>query len=182
MVHHIDDFVMDHLKQIEGKKFVTPKKEPLVIDDYEGNSNKTIDEMNVECGAIVKLMNEVLSDRVDEVIVSSGLGNLVCRLMTYKYTWSASIERTMIARALRHKFHDKLAIFDLISEYAMPHTTMVINPFHPIFSGHVGRPCFSCAASGRCERLCDVCKQTRMSSLKKKLDVGEADETIHDLA
>merc|ERR1712160_154210 len=99
MVDPIDEYVVQQLKEFDGKKLKSTTKEGLDIDDED--DKKRIEEMKAEFEPLTKLMKEVLGDKVEKCLISSRMSDSPCVLTTSEYGWSANMERIMKAQALR---------------------------------------------------------------------------------
>merc|ERR1712043_10418 len=121
MVDPIDEYCVQQLKEIDGKKLKSTTKEGLDIEDED--EKKSIEEMKAEFEPLTKLMKEVLGDKVEKVMISSRMADSPCVLTTSEYGWSANMERIMKAQALRDSS---------MTSYMVSKKTMEINPKHSI--------------------------------------------------
>merc|ERR1711966_341958 len=121
MVVPIDEYCVQQLKEYDGKKLKSVSKEGLDLEDEE--EKKTLEEQKAEFEGLCKLIKEVLSEKVEKVIVSNRVVESPCVLVTSEYGWSANMERIMKAQALRDSS---------MSSYMVSKKTMELNPNHPI--------------------------------------------------
>jgi len=124
MTDPIDEYMMQQLKEFDGKKMVCISKEGLKIDETEDEKKKW-EEIKKDFESICKIIKEILGDKVEKVIVSDRIVNSPCCLVTGEYGWSANMERIMKAQALRDSS---------MSTYMTSKKTLEINPTHPIVS------------------------------------------------
>merc|ERR1712195_260393 len=96
----IDEYMVQQLKEYDGKKLVSCTKEGLELDQTE-DEKKTKEEEKARFEPLCKLMKEVLGDKVEKVQVSSRIDESPCVLVTSEYGWTANMERIMKAQALR---------------------------------------------------------------------------------
>jgi molecular chaperone HtpG len=122
MVDPIDEYVIQQLKDFDGKKLKNCTKEGLDLDDDE-NEKKRLEEQKAAYEGLCKLVKEVLGEKVEKVIVSNRIAESPCVLVTGEYGWSANMERIMKAQALRDSS---------MSSYMASKKTMEINPNHAI--------------------------------------------------
>jgi molecular chaperone HtpG len=115
MVDPIDEYLVQQLKEYDGKKLVCVTKEGLNLGETE--EDKALTE------ALCKYMKETLGDKVEKVVVSSRLAESPCCLVTGEYGWSANMERIMKAQALKDAAS---------ASYMMCRKTMEINPENKI--------------------------------------------------
>merc|ERR1711957_851811 len=123
MVDPIDEYVVQQLKEFDGKKLKSTTKEGLDIDDED--EKKKLEEMKAEFEPLTKLMKEVLGDKVEKVLISFRMADSPCVLTTSEYGWSANMERIMKAQALRDSS---------MTSYMVSKKTMEINAEHPIMT------------------------------------------------
>jgi len=124
MVDPIDEYMMQQLKEFQGKKFVSITKEGLKLDDTE-EEKKKFEELKAQFEPLCKVIKEILGDKVEKVIVSERIVSSPCVLVTGEYGWSANMERIMKAQALRDSS---------LSTYMTSKKTLELNPAHPIVS------------------------------------------------
>jgi len=124
MIDPIDEYVIQQLKEYDGKKLKNCTKEGLDIDHNE-DEKKKLEEQKASYEGLCKLIKEVLGDKVEKVIVSARIADSPCVLVTGEHGWSANMERIMKAQALRDA---------TMSTYMTSKKTMEINPNHSIIS------------------------------------------------
>merc|ERR1711981_28181 len=99
LIDPIDEYVIQQLKDFDGKKILNITKEGLNIEKSE--EEKEWEEKKASCENLCKLIKEVLGDKAEKVVVSDRLTNSPCCLVTGEYGWSANMERIMKAQALK---------------------------------------------------------------------------------
>jgi molecular chaperone HtpG len=124
MIDPIDEYVIQQLKEYDGKKLKNCTKEGLDLDTSE-EEKKKLEEQKASYEGLCKLVKEILGDKVEKVVVGSRISDSPCVLVTGEFGWSANMERIMKAQALRDS---------TMSTYMMSKKTMEINPDHPIVS------------------------------------------------
>lgn len=122
MVDPIDEYVIQQLKDYDGKKLKNCTKEGLDLEDSE-EEKKKLEEQKASYEGLCKLIKEVLGDKVEKVVVSNRISESPCVLVTGEFGWSANMERIMKAQALRDSS---------MSSYMASKKTMEINPDHAI--------------------------------------------------
>merc|ERR1711973_174404 len=93
MTEPIDEYVVQQLKEFEGKNLVSVTKEGLELPEDEEEKEK------IE--GLCKVMKDILDKKVEKVVVSSRLVSSPCCIVTSQYGWTANMERIMKAQALR---------------------------------------------------------------------------------
>merc|ERR1712096_248144 len=91
MTEPIDEYVVQQLKEFDGKNLVSVTKEGLELpEDEEEKKKREADKEKFEplC-------------KVEKVVVSSRLVSSPCCIVTSQYGWTANMERIMKAQALR---------------------------------------------------------------------------------
>merc|ERR1711935_528510 len=96
----IDEYVVQQLKEYDGKNLVSVTKEGLELPEDEDEKQKM--EANKEkFEPLCKVMKDILDKKVEKVVVSSRLVSSPCCIVTSQYGWTANMERIMKAQALR---------------------------------------------------------------------------------
>ena len=124
LVDPIDEYMVQQLKEYDGKKLVSCTKEGLELDDTEDEKKKK-EELKARFEPLCKLMKDVLGDKVEKVVVSTRIDESPCVLVTSEHGWTANMERIMKAQALRD---------NSMTSYMMSKKTMEINPNNAIIS------------------------------------------------
>merc|ERR1719367_1389584 len=100
MTEPIDEYVVQQLKEFDGKNLVSVTKEGLELpEDEEEKKKKEADKEKYE--TLCKVMKDILDKKVEKVLVSNRLVNSPCCIVTSQYGWTANMERIMKAQALR---------------------------------------------------------------------------------
>merc|ERR1712055_152732 len=100
MTEPIDEYVVQQLKEFDGKNLVSVTKEGLELpEDEEEKKKKEEDKTKYE--GLCKVMKDILDKKVEKVTVSSRLVSSPCCIVTSQYGWTANMERIMKAQALR---------------------------------------------------------------------------------
>merc|ERR1712179_367419 len=100
MTEPIDEYVVQQLKEFDGKNLVSVTKEGLELpEDEEEKKKKEADKEKYE--SLCKVMKDILDKKVEKVVVSNRLVSSPCCIVTSQYGWTANMERIMKAQALR---------------------------------------------------------------------------------
>jgi molecular chaperone HtpG len=95
LVDPIDEYSVQQLKEFEGKKLVCITKEGLKLDETEDEKKKA-EEEKAKNENLLKLVKDVLGDKVEKVVLSTRIVDSPCVLVTGEYGWSANMERSML--------------------------------------------------------------------------------------
>jgi len=118
----IDEYMVQQLKEYDGKKLISCTKEGLELDDTE-DEKKLKEEEKAKFEPLCKLMKDVLGDKVEKVVVSHRIDESPCVLVTSEHGWTANMERIMKAQALRD---------NSMTSYMVSKKTMEVNPKNKI--------------------------------------------------
>merc|ERR1712112_66864 len=100
MTEPIDEYVVQQLKEFDGKNLVSVTKEGLELpEDEEEKKKMEADKEKFE--PLCKVMKDILDKKVEKVVVSNRLVSSPCCIVTSQYGWTANMERIMKAQALR---------------------------------------------------------------------------------
>eukprot|EP01056_Protomagalhaensia_sp_Gyna25_P003687 Protomagalhaensia_sp_Gyna_25__3686@NODE_330_length_3851_cov_180_720881_g257_i0_p1_GENE_NODE_330_length_3851_cov_180_720881_g257_i0NODE_330_length_3851_cov_180_720881_g257_i0_p1_ORF_typecomplete_len727_score246_06HSP90/PF00183_18/1_8e04HSP90/PF00183_18/2_3e185HATPase_c_3/PF13589_6/9e27HATPase_c/PF02518_26/7_6e05GSHS_ATP/PF02955_16/5_7e02GSHS_ATP/PF02955_16/0_028DUF4786/PF16027_5/0_66Tim54/PF11711_8/1DUF4834/PF16118_5/1_1RNA_pol_Rpc4/PF05132_14/1Mucin/PF01456_17/2_2KCT2/PF17818_1/19_NODE_330_lengt len=122
MVDPIDEYVVQQMREYDGKKLQSCTKEGLELAESE-DEKKSFEELKTKFEPLCKLMKEVLHDKAEKVVCSQRVTDSPCVLVTSEFGWSANMERIMKAQALRD---------NTMTSYMVSKKTMEINVHHPI--------------------------------------------------
>ncbi|CDW75268.1 heat shock protein 90 [Stylonychia lemnae] len=122
LVDPIDEYMVQQLKDYDGKKLKSCTKEGLDLEDTEEEKKKK-EEQKAKFEPLCKVMKDVLGDKIEKVVVSTRIDESPCVLVTGEYGWTANMERIMKAQALRDSS---------MTSYMVSKKTMEINPNNPI--------------------------------------------------
>ncbi|CAH2244063.1 heat shock protein 83 [Pararge aegeria] len=100
MTEPIDEYVVQQMKEYDGKSLVSVTKEGLELPEDEEEKKKR-EEDKVKFEGLCKVMKNILDNKVEKVVVSNRLVESPCCIVTAQYGWSANMERIMKAQALR---------------------------------------------------------------------------------
>merc|ERR1712241_1653724 len=99
MTEPIDEYVVQQLKEFDGKNLVSVTKEGLELPEDEEEKKREADKEKFE--PLCKVMKDILDKKVEKVVVSNRLVSSPCCIVTSQYGWTANMERIMKAQALR---------------------------------------------------------------------------------
>lgn len=122
MVEPIDEYVVQQLKEYDGKQLVSVTKEGLELPEDEEEKKKR-EEDKAKFENLCKVMKDILDKRVEKVVVSNRLVESPCCIVTSQYGWTANMERIMKAQALRDTS---------TMGYMSAKKHLEINPDHPV--------------------------------------------------
>merc|ERR1711922_118942 len=122
MTEPIDEYVVQQLKEYEGKQLVSVTKEGLELPEDEAEKKKH-EEDKAKFEGLCKIMKDILDKKVEKVVLSNRLVESPCCIVTSQYGWTANMERIMKAQALRDTS---------TMGYMAAKKHLEINPDHPI--------------------------------------------------
>lgn len=93
----IDEYVTQHLKEFDSKKFVDVSREGLDLQNNKEEKEKIEKEYEPLC----KHIKEILGDNVEKVITSTKLTKTPCVISASQFGYSANMERILKSQALR---------------------------------------------------------------------------------
>ena len=122
MTEPIDEYVVQQMKEHDGKQLVSVTKEGLELPEDDDEKKKR-EEDKAKFEGLCKVMKSILDNKVEKVVVSNRLVESPCCIVTSQYGWSANMERIMKAQALRDTS---------TMGYMAAKKHLEINPDHPI--------------------------------------------------
>merc|ERR1711878_71169 len=91
MTEPIDEYVVQQMKEFDGKNLVSVTKEGLELpEDEEEKKKREADKVKYE--PLCKVMKDILDKKVEKVVVSSRLVSSPCCIVTSQYGWTANME------------------------------------------------------------------------------------------
>ena len=96
MTEPIDEYVVQQLKEFDGKNLVSVTKEGLELPEDEEEKKKR-EEDKTKFENLCKVMKDILDKKVEKVVVSNRLVSSPCCIVTSQYGWTANMERIMKA-------------------------------------------------------------------------------------
>lgn len=122
MTEPIDEYVVQQMKEYDGKTLVSVTKEGLELPEDEEEKKKR-EEDKAKFESLCKVMKDILDKKVEKVVVSNRLVESPCCIVTSQYGWTANMERIMKAQALRDTS---------TMGYMAAKKHLEINPDHPV--------------------------------------------------
>jgi len=123
MTEPIDEYMVQQLKEFDGKKLVCVTKEGVKFEDETEDEKKKLEDVKKENENLCKVIKEILNDKIEKVETSQKLTDSPCCLVTAEHGWTAYMEKIMKAQALRD---------NSMGTYMQAKKTMEINPDHSI--------------------------------------------------
>jgi len=129
----IDEYVVQLLKEFDGKKLIDVSKGNLDIDLTE-DEQKNKEELDNDYDAMCTEIKNVLGNSIEKVILSQKVVNSPCCISTSEYGWSANMHRIMKAQALRDTSMNSIMTSKRIFELNPSHKTIKLlrNKFNTI--------------------------------------------------
>jgi molecular chaperone HtpG len=100
LVDPMDEYMVNQLKEYDGKKLVSVTKEGLELPEDE-EEKKAYEEDKAKFEGLCKVMKDILGTKVEKVTVSNRLVSSPACIVTGQHGWTANMERIMKAQALR---------------------------------------------------------------------------------
>nr|ABV55506.1 heat shock protein 90 [Microplitis mediator] len=122
MTEPIDEYVVQQMKEFDGKQLVSVTKEGLELPEDEAEKKKR-EEDKAKFEELCKVMKTILDSKVEKVVVSNRLVDSPCCIVTSQFGWTANMERIMKAQALRDTS---------TMGYMAAKKHLEINPDHPV--------------------------------------------------
>ncbi len=129
LVDPIDEYMVQQLKEFDGKKLLSITKDGLKLEESE-EEKKAFEELKLKTEDFCKVVKETLGDKIDKAVCSERIVKSPCCLVTGEYGWSANMERIMRAQALRDSS---------MSMHMMSKKIMEINPTNKIIKALVDK-------------------------------------------
>jgi molecular chaperone HtpG len=122
MVDTIDEYLMQALKEYDGKEMVCCSKDGFELE-LTDEEKKQKEELQKEWQPVCEKIKTILENKVMNVRLSDKLSDNPCVMVSDKYGWSANMERIVKSQALRN---------NQMMDHMTGRRIMEINPEHPI--------------------------------------------------
>jgi molecular chaperone HtpG len=99
MTDPIDEYMVQQLKEFDGKKLINITKEKLDLGDID---KEVLEKQKEEFKSLCEHLKTVYGDNVESITVSNRLKDSPCVLVTNEWGMSANMQRIMKAQALRN--------------------------------------------------------------------------------
>ncbi len=99
LVDTIDEYVIQQLKEYDGKELVSVSKEGLILEETE-EEKKAFEKATEQSKELCTQIKEILGDKVEKVVTSKRVTESPCVLVSAQYGLSANMERILKAQAL----------------------------------------------------------------------------------
>jgi molecular chaperone HtpG len=99
LVDPIDEYMVQQVKEFDGKKLTSSTKDDLKFDETD-DERQRFEELKKETEQLCKLFKETLGDKIEKAVCSERIVSSPCCLVTGAYGYSANMERIMKAQAL----------------------------------------------------------------------------------
>ena len=119
----IDEYVVQLLKEFDGKKLIDVSKGNLDINLTE-DEKKNKEELDNDYDEMCKNIKDILGNRIEKVILSQKIVDSPCCISTTEYGWSANMARIMKAQALRDSSMNNVMTSKQIFELNPHHKTI----------------------------------------------------------
>lgn len=124
MIDPIDEYMMQQLKEYDGKKLVCITKKGFTLEeDMNDEERRQFEEEKKSNEKLCTIIKEIIGNKVESVEISQRITDSPCCLVTGEYGWSANMERIIKAQALRN---------NEMCSYMRAMKTLEINISHPI--------------------------------------------------
>ena len=120
LVDPIDEYMVQQLKEFDGKKLINITKEKLDLGDID---KEIIEKQKEEFKTLTEQLKTIYGDNIESVTISNRLKDSPCVLVTNEWGMSANMQRIMKAQALRSNQD---------MSYMMGRKSMEINPNNKI--------------------------------------------------
>lgn len=122
LVDPIDEYMVQQLREFDGKKLMSVTKEGLELEESE-EEKKIFEQLKTDFEPLCKTIKDILGDKIEKAMVGKRIDVSPCVLVTSQYGWSANMERIMKAQALRDSS---------MTSYMVGKKILEINPRHSI--------------------------------------------------
>lgn len=118
----IDEYVLQQVKEHDGKKLVSITQEGFELPRNEEEASEFA-KLQEEYRPVCDKIKDILSNRIEKVVITDRLQDVPCCVVTGQFGWSANMERIMRSQALN----------DMSSlAYMTGKRNLEINPHHTI--------------------------------------------------
>jgi len=126
----LDELLVGGVKEWDSMKFQDVAKKGLVFGDEDDKEKEEEEKFKEQFKPLTDYFKQLLSDSVNEVVISGRLTTSPCAVVTDRYAWTGNMERMMAAQNNAREQDSMMTNF-----FKNAKKVLEINPRHPLIEG-----------------------------------------------